>query len=251
MGETYFPAPVYTAGPSVHGPPCKRPLDDDVGNQIIMSWLTRKISRRLSDAAVEPFASEELTLEVGAYGRPSYGRFFPNRVGIDIKEGPGVDRIASVYELPFPDGHFANVLCMSVLEHLQDPPGAIREMRRVLKPGGRMILSVPFIFPIHDAPGDYWRFTKFGLRHLFAAGWNIKTLVAEATPQQSLAIVLQRLSYQSTMRANGPMKFMLLISARLLAAMPNMFIRVFGDIQKKVIEPDAFASSFFLVAEKA
>jgi len=215
-----------------------------------MNWLTRKITRELSDRAVRPFASEARTLEVGAYGKPSYGRFFPDRIGIDIREGPGVDRIASVYSLPFADGEFQNVLCMSVLEHLEDPPRAIAEMRRILQPGGHCIISVPFLFPIHDTPGDYWRFTKFGLRHLFRDGWHIESLRAESDTQDAVAILAQRLAYQGRYRADKLVKGFLLLLARILHVLPRFPRTMYGDIHKKIEEPDAFATAFFLVARK-
>ena len=215
-----------------------------------MKWLTQKISRSHSDEHVAAYASDEPTLEVGAYGEPSYGRYFPNRIGVDIRPGPGVDRVASVYELPFPDDRFRNVLCMSVLEHLEDPACAIAEMHRVLTPGGRIIVSVPFLFPIHDAPGDYWRFTKFGLRHLFRDGWHIEKLTAEADMQSSLAILLQRVAFQTDMRLNKISKGLFFLTAKALDRFPRIATRVFGDIRKKVEEPDAFAGAFFLVASK-
>jgi SAM-dependent methyltransferase len=216
----------------------------------MLDFLTKKISRQASDAAVAPHASQGRTLEVGAYGRPSYGRLFPNRVGIDIRPGPGVDKVASVYDLPFADGEFDVVLCMSVLEHLEEPARAIVQMKRVLKGGGRIIVSVPFLFPIHDAPGDYWRFTKYGLRHLFKDGWRIEELKAEADAQGSLAILLQRAAYQMRFRFDKPVKLFLLAAARLLDRMPRLPRRVFGDIHKRQEEPDAFSSSFFMVATK-
>lgn len=217
----------------------------------MMSWLTKKISRELSDETVEPYASEGRTLEVGAYGRPSYGRFFPNRIGVDIREGPGVDQVASVYELPFDDGRFDNVLCMSVLEHLEEPQRAIAEMRRVLKSGGRIIVSVPFLFPIHDAPGDYWRFTKYGLQYLFREGWDIVELKAEGDVQKSFAVLLQRVAFQGSFKLDKITKIKLFMAAKILNRFPRWWKAMFGDIHKKQREDDAFASAFFLVAKKS
>lgn len=216
----------------------------------IKHWLPRKISRGQLDLFLAPYANDGRTLEVGIRGNTRHGRFFPNRIGIDIKSGPGVDVVASVYELPFVENEFDTVLCVSVLEHLEDPRKAIAEMHRVLKPGGKIIISVPFLFPIHDAPGDYWRFTKYGLRNLFSEGWNIEELRGDQNPQESFALLLQRLSYQTKMRLNAVSKFILLLGARIISALPSMFTQVFGDISKKVPEHDAFASAFFLVAKK-
>jgi ubiquinone/menaquinone biosynthesis C-methylase UbiE len=50
---------------------------------------------------------------------------------------------------------------------VQDPFKSIREIRRVLRPGGRIICSTTFILPIHDSPRDFYRFTIFGLRAIF------------------------------------------------------------------------------------
>lgn len=215
-----------------------------------MGFLTDKISRKRLDALVAPFAFTGAVLEVGSYGNPEYGKYFPNRKGVDIRPGPGVDIVASVYELPFRDGEFDIVLCLSVLEHLKEPARAILEIRRVLKMNGKIIVSVPFLFPIHDAPNDYWRFTKFGLKELFRTGWVIERLVAEANAQTSLAILFQRVGYQSRLRLNKFSKPVLFLLAKILSTMPNMFLGVYGDIHKSVVEQDAFASAFFLVARK-
>ncbi len=212
--------------------------------------LTSKISRRQLDGLVARCANKGRTLEVGSYGEPSYGRFFPDRVGVDIKPGRGVDIVASVYELPFPDEHFDVVLCMSVLEHLEDPRRGITEMRRVLRPGGRIIVSVPFLFPMHDAPGDFWRFTKYGLRALFSVGWDIKFLTAEGDVQTSLGVILQRVAYQSRFVMDKLVKLGLFIAARVIDRGPLLVRHAYGDIRKSTVEPDAFAHAFFLVAEK-
>jgi len=57
------------------------------------------------------------------------------------------------------------VLLFEVLEHVKDTEKVLNEIRRVLRPGGQLFISVPFIYPIHDAPNDYWRFTIFGIEN--------------------------------------------------------------------------------------
>lgn len=211
--------------------------------------LTAKISRKKLDEHVSKYGGNSKTLEVGAYGKPSYSRFFTNKIGLDVREGPGVDVVASVYELPFEDNTFETVLCMVVMEHLEYPPQAIAEMKRVLKPGGRIIVSVPFLFPIHDSPGDYWRFTKYGLQLLFK-DWEIEVLQAETTMNETFAVLLQRVGYQSQFYANSFMKVLIFGLAWILSRMPTMTKHVYGDLTKTYKEPEAFTSSFFLVAKK-
>jgi SAM-dependent methyltransferase len=66
--------------------------------------------------------------------------------------------------LPFAEGTFAAVLCLEVIEHVPDPAHVFAEIARVLSPGGQAWLSMPFLYPVHDAPHDYQRYTEFGLR---------------------------------------------------------------------------------------
>lgn len=61
------------------------------------------------------------------------------------------------------------VFCIEVLEHVTHPETAVAEIKRILRPGGTLIGSTPFLLGIHDPPGDYYRFTKHGLRYLFAS----------------------------------------------------------------------------------
>ena len=65
------------------------------------------------------------------------------------------------------DQEFDVVVCANVLEHVPEPALAVGGMRRALRPGGLALITVPMMYPLHDEPGDYWRFTEHGLRHLF------------------------------------------------------------------------------------
>ena len=76
---------------------------------------------------------------------------------------PAVDWLS----LPYPDGRFDFVVSDQVLEHVAgNPQRAMDETRRVLKPGGLAFVATCLINPIHDAPGDFWRFTPWGLELL-------------------------------------------------------------------------------------
>lgn len=79
--------------------------------------------------------------------------------------------------LPFCDGAFDTVILSDVLEHLSDPAGALCEIHRVMARGGTLLLSVPFLYRIHEAPHDYFRYTEHGLRHLARkAGFCINSI---------------------------------------------------------------------------
>src|SRR4051812_11363078 len=65
-------------------------------------------------------------------------------------------------------GPFDVVICEQVLEHVVDPLTAVRTLRRLCAPGGHVLVSTPFLIRLHDAPGDYWRYTPAGLSRLLS-----------------------------------------------------------------------------------
>jgi SAM-dependent methyltransferase len=88
-------------------------------------------------------------------------------VGFDVPGNPNADLHGSIDALPVEDASFDVVLCLQVLEHVPDPAAAVRELRRVVRPGGRVLLSTHGIYPFHPNPDDLWRWTHDGLERLF------------------------------------------------------------------------------------
>lgn len=92
-------------------------------------------------------------------------KFGPNWTSVDrYDQREFIDRHDDVQALDFADSSFNAIVCWSVLEHVPDPATAIREMYRVLRPGGLIWVQLPFLFPYHADPHDYWRTTPSGLR---------------------------------------------------------------------------------------
>jgi SAM-dependent methyltransferase len=83
----------------------------------------------------------------------------------DLRVLPNVDFSSDASLLPVADRSVDMVLALELLEHVPEPTAVLREIARVLKPGGRVIVSVPSTVPRHD-DNDYWRFTAQGLERL-------------------------------------------------------------------------------------
>jgi SAM-dependent methyltransferase len=88
-------------------------------------------------------------------------------VTIDIVAGPGVDLVADAHDLHMvADASVDMVTSISVLEHVRNPWKVVDEMYRILKPGGVICVDVPFIFPYHADPDDFYRFSNKGILNL-------------------------------------------------------------------------------------
>lgn len=92
--------------------------------------------------------------------------------GVDLAVGDerwnygGIDVLGDLTALPFPAGIFDAALNVVTLEHVKDPANAVAELARVLAPGGRLLLIAPQEWEVHQAPHDYFRYTRYGLRLL-------------------------------------------------------------------------------------
>jgi len=113
-----------------------------------------------------------LVLNAGGGSEP-YRWLGGEMINVDISVSPEVDLVCDLNStLPFRDDTFDTVLAISVLEHLPSPWHTLCELNRVLRPGGIIIVTVPLLWPVHDAPRDYWRFTPDSLQMLFQE-WEI------------------------------------------------------------------------------
>ncbi len=101
-------------------------------------------------------------LEVGSYDENGTVRSLfagCDFVGVDMRDGPGVDQVATSHDLPFDDESFDIVVSTEMLEHDPFPWVSMAEMGRVLRPGGLLLLTARGNgFKLHAYPDDYWRF---------------------------------------------------------------------------------------------
>jgi SAM-dependent methyltransferase len=132
-------------------------------------------------------------LDVGCGDKPyrEWLRCIDAYVGVDVYDGPEVDVLINP-KTPWPveSGAFDSVLCTQVLEHVADIDLVVREIRRVLKPGGMLVVSVPFAYNEHGGPDDYRRLSIYGVRELFAPDYEILEIKTQGRVGSSLTSLL-------------------------------------------------------------
>lgn len=133
------------------------------------------LSRRGIARSMEKYAPklEGRILDIGCGTRP-YEKLFTactEYVGVEIdtpdtRQAGYADFFYDGHTLPFDSDSFDGVLLNEVLEHVFNPDEFLMELRRVLRPGGQILLTVPFAWIEHEKPFDYARYTSFGLKSL-------------------------------------------------------------------------------------
>ena len=111
-----------------------------------------------------------LVLDAGAGLRPDY---HDNVVYVDVVSYPTTDVRAVGERLPFADATFDAAISYAVLEHVRDPFACAAEIGRVVRPGGRIVIGAPFLFPYHGYPHHYYNMTMQGLTELFRPDFDI------------------------------------------------------------------------------
>jgi SAM-dependent methyltransferase len=210
--------------------------------------LSAKLTRITLDTFIERHATSRRTLDIGAQNGP-YAAYFPDRVALDVQRGIGVQVIGDAQALGIRDGSFDVVLCTEVLEHLPEPQRAIDEMFRVLVPGGLLLLTTRFLFPIHDAPHDYFRFTKYGLRHLLRR-FELIELEEETDAVGTIAVLLQRLGMQAQTLHRTPFRGIWLVAAQAVRPFSFLITQEYGDSRRLRQERGIMTSGYHVACRK-
>jgi SAM-dependent methyltransferase len=127
-----------------------------------MKPLLREI-KNFSKLAQKDNAKKILDLGCGVKPYASLFLFADKFLGLDAAQNERVDLIGSVWDTSCEDNEFDALIFTQVLEHTAKIPDTVEEIRRVVKNGGLILISVPLTFPEHEIPHDYYRFTRYGL----------------------------------------------------------------------------------------
>jgi SAM-dependent methyltransferase len=139
---------------------CLDPVQDRIESEV------RSLAERLSDG--------QTVLDAGA-GEARHRKYFSRCRYIALDSGSGdsawdysrLDVQGDLESIPLRSGSVDCVLCMVVLEHMRNPRQVLLEFARVLKPEGALVMVVPFLWEEHQAPHDFFRFTRYGVQALF------------------------------------------------------------------------------------
>ena len=135
--------------------------------------------------------TNSVVVDVGA-GQCELELFFQdsNYIGIDLAVGNDnwdfskISVLGDVQQLPFKNSFANAALNIWVMEHIPNPQSMVDEMFRILKPGGKAFLVVPFALHEHQQPYDFYRYTRFGVKHLFdTAGFTNVNVYSDSSEE--------------------------------------------------------------------
>lgn len=191
-------------------------------------------------------------LDIGCGSKPYLELFESNKpyIGIDVQIS-GHDHTNSLIDiyydgkyLPFNDSSFANVVMFEVLEHVDNPNLILEEIHRVLEPNGKLILTVPFLWPEHEMPYDNQRYTSTKLPSLLKGkGLEPLTVVKICAGSEAIAQLFieyirdciptkKIIQYTAQVLIISPMTIVLLCLSKLLPNNKKFFLGI-GIIAKK------------------
>jgi len=165
-------------------------------------------------------------LDVGCGAQPYRSLFLAREyIGMELDTPQNrAHKKANVFysgrDFPFGSESFDSLVCNEVLEHVFTPTEFVCELNRVLKPGGHLLLTVPFVWDEHEQPYDYARYSSFGLRVLITnAGFEVLDHVKTMSDIRVLCQLVNAYLYKVTVSKN---QYLNLFSTFLLMAPVNL-----------------------------
>lgn len=129
-------------------------------------------------ACLEKYSKGKL-LDIGCGNKPYISivePFIESYIGCDIVQSSDklVDLLCMATDIPLESNSFDTIISTQTIEHVKEHQQLINEAYRLLKPSGYLVLSGPMYWPLHEEPYDFFRFTKYGFRHILElAGFKI------------------------------------------------------------------------------
>lgn len=173
------------------------------------NWLIHKINNRILSENLRVFRG--VVLDLGC-GRTPYKKDIQGKadayIGVDwpnsLHDNTNVDVFADLKDLlPFRSNSVDTVALFQVLEHISEPQQLLFEVYRLLRIDGHLFITVPFMWHVHEAPYDYYRYTRYGLEYILSKAGFQNIMITENTGfWQTFAL---KFNYYTTKFAHGPL----------------------------------------------
>jgi SAM-dependent methyltransferase len=214
-----------------------------------MTYKTKSLFRREEYKALSRLSIDGAILDVGGSKKSGYHELIKGDHTIttgNIDASYGADIIFDAQEpWPYEAGSFDGVLLVNLLEHLYHYEVAIEESFRVLKPGGKIVVVVPFFFPAHPSPHDYWRFTGEALAKILAeAGFRD----SKVTPLGSGVFSARYVAIDRLMP--GIIRFTGYYTCRYVVLVLDSIFTTIARALRKKYAPADYALGFMITAER-
>lgn len=135
------------------------------------------IKRKITDSFKGIFSGKDAVLDIGCGHRPYYHKSIKSKiVCIDISQTGKSHIVGDASNLPVKKGKFDGIVCVNSFYYYKNPFKAVENFSHALKKGGKLAMVMPFIYPIHDAPHDLYRFTEYGIREILKDDFTIKEI---------------------------------------------------------------------------
>jgi len=147
-------------------------------------YFGESLHDKLKKKYIENSSKDKIILNIGSGHEERFGE--ENFVNFDIYPHWNTHLAGDAHYLPILDNSIDIVWLCAVLEHIQNPFQVMDEVYRALKPGGIVLISVPFIQYLHASPHDYFRYTKYGLRSICSKFIEIESGASYTGPMGTL-----------------------------------------------------------------
>jgi SAM-dependent methyltransferase len=192
------------------------------------------------------------TLDIGCGSKPYEKCFLSSEyIGLEIdntinREIKKIDVFYDGKKIPFETETFDSAVCFQVLEHVFEPTEFLNEIHRILKPNGKLLLTVPFVWDEHEQPFDYARYSSMGLKYLLEKhGFEIiehkKTVQDFAVIVQLISEYFYKMSYKNKITKYLAMLFLIFPTFLLGSFIAWLFPK----------NPDLFLDNVILVQKKS
>ncbi len=255
----------------LHTPKTREQYADPIEQQLYryftstLGWGEWISARMVFEFLIEAraFTKGKTILDAGA-GNKRFEPFFRDAnyitlehpSGIEMKkmQGIGYDIVAELDADAFAaEESFDAIYCHSVLEHIARPEKFFANAMTVLKPGGRLYICVPFMYVEHEAPYDFNRFTRYGLRsRLEEAGFKITKLIPSSNAAYGALVFAQRAVQQDALARGFEVKNITLKSGHSVELLPLLgeIVGALNGVFDDAIYDNDGPNGFLCVAEK-